>query len=402
MSRGNFKITRDHSEVDREPQRASSWLDQFAEKYAEKEGKTAVEVARERTQDIPSIHDQIQSIMNGRPTHRTVEDAVQDYQERTGLTEYLKSAQAGDQVKDAAALIKGAEDDDTAEELLDPDVVAMLAQMPEGSADPKAVEEAFKGVTDPRRGLPKRDYPLTRPEGMSDADWERILAQEEAEVDPVALSAKERENVEWWDDVKDLLFELRMFDKTPSKQDTDDDAADSDEAKPEPITGCFGPGSETTGVFPAGTSLEDVKKKKSPTKENLVEALEKLLDKLKDKEPSEEKEEKKDEDEEEEPEIVRDMPEIAQFIHNVIENSPGIHFPAVIQLIAETFGRDLSPSQLDDPILIRYIDKRRRPPKGSDYSANLGRGLGTQRDTDLFGDIQNNDPFSFGRPSSRY
>lgn len=273
MSRGNFKITRDYSEVDREPNQRVTWLDRFAESYAD--GKTAVEVARERMEVIP-LHEQIQSIMNGGPTHRTVEDAVQDYQERTGLLDYLKQAKASQEVEEAAAIIKGG-----------------------------------------------RFYQL---------DGDNLA-------------------------------------------DIDDDSVGDDDAASE--------------------------KKKSPTKENLIETLQKLIDKLEEPEKEEKGEEKEDE-EEEVPEIIQAVSEIGQFIENVIENNPGIHYPAVVQLIAETFGRDISPSQLDDPVLIRYIDKRRRPAEGSRYNANLGRGLGTQRNTDLFGDLQNNDPFSFARPSSRY
>ena len=295
MSRGNFKIRPDHSEADREPTgQGSNWLDRFAESYAkaEAEGKTAVEVARDRMEQIPtSMHDQISAIMNGGRSsgHGSVEDAVKDYQERTGLTDYLQQAQASQQLQDVAAIIKGAEDDDA------------------------------------------------------------LIVKELPPAEPVEA--------------------------------------------PEPIEGCFGDG--------------EPEKKKAPTKENLIKSLEKLLDKLKDKDEKEDtsKEDKKseeNEDDEPDPEIIRDMPEIGQFIHNVLENSPGIHFPAVVQMISETFGRELSPQQLDDPVLVRYIDKRRQPPKDTETNANLGRGLGTQRDTDLFGDVQNNDPFSFGRPSSRY
>ncbi len=349
MSRGNFKIITDHSEVDREPNQRSTWLDRFAETYAE--GKTAVEVARERMEEIP-IHDQIQSIMNGRPVRRTVEDAVKEYQDRTGLTDYLKEAQANQQLEDAAQVIKQAID-----------LEELVAELPPGALSPEGLKE-MEAITDPARGLPAE-----REE--SDPKVLELLSQlgeEEGE--------SEEAEEEGGTSSQEFLDALRMFlgsEPLYRKQDAnpiDDDSADS-------------------------------VKKKSPTKENLIEALEKLVEKLEKKEEASEEEEE-EEEEEEIPDILKALPEVEQFIDNIVENSPGIHYPAVVQLIAETFGRDISPSQLDDPILVRYIDKRRRPPDASRYNANLGRGLGTQRNTDLFGDIQNNDPFSFARPSSRY
>lgn len=64
-----------------------NWLDEFADKLAQQEPKSAVEVARQRAN--VSIYDQINSIMN-HPTYKTVDGVVQEYRERTGLNEYLK------------------------------------------------------------------------------------------------------------------------------------------------------------------------------------------------------------------------------------------------------------------------------------------------------------------------
>ncbi|HVI40981.1 MAG TPA: hypothetical protein VM577_09995 [Anaerovoracaceae bacterium] len=91
MSRGGFKITRsDYYETD--PGDKIDWLDRFAQDFEKKESKqepkSAVEVARLR--NYQSIADQISAIVGGNPRHSSVETAVQDYQERTGLKEYLK------------------------------------------------------------------------------------------------------------------------------------------------------------------------------------------------------------------------------------------------------------------------------------------------------------------------
>lgn len=78
------------------------WLELFAANQAKKEPKTAVEVARNRT--TPSIYDQMNAIIGGKvnsPKFSSVEDVVADYQNRTGLTEYLKQVKSRN-VADAA------------------------------------------------------------------------------------------------------------------------------------------------------------------------------------------------------------------------------------------------------------------------------------------------------------
>ena len=88
MSRG-FKINR-HS-YDYAASERVDWLDSFADKIEEASQTTAVEVARQRSQ--VTMHDQISSIMMGgtpSSSYATVDDAVRDMQERTGLGEYLK------------------------------------------------------------------------------------------------------------------------------------------------------------------------------------------------------------------------------------------------------------------------------------------------------------------------
>ncbi len=106
---GAFQRT---GEISREPRKRSEWLEDFAEKLAiedqakrgteeqpEKEqvktGRapvTAVEVARQRQHDQPSIFEMMSAIVSGKqPKYSSVEEAVKDYQQRTGLTQYLQS-----------------------------------------------------------------------------------------------------------------------------------------------------------------------------------------------------------------------------------------------------------------------------------------------------------------------
>ena len=97
MSRGGFKVRRaDYSE--HESGNRVDWLDSFARKVEEISDKprNAVEVARSR--DYRSLVEQISSIMSRRPaTQNAVETKVQELQQRTGLTEWLRrQAQAAE------------------------------------------------------------------------------------------------------------------------------------------------------------------------------------------------------------------------------------------------------------------------------------------------------------------
>lgn len=85
-------------EISREPRKSADWLEDFAERLALEEktnqrikiaNKTAVEVSRERQHDQPSIYEMMSAIVSGtKPKYSSVEEAVKDYQERTGLAKW--------------------------------------------------------------------------------------------------------------------------------------------------------------------------------------------------------------------------------------------------------------------------------------------------------------------------
>lgn len=93
MSRGGFKITRvtmNENSGDR-----VDWLDAFARRLEEvsKSSLTAVEQARARNEQ--SLLDQISNIMSRQVRNSaSVEDKVQEYQDKTGLKEYLRRMSA--------------------------------------------------------------------------------------------------------------------------------------------------------------------------------------------------------------------------------------------------------------------------------------------------------------------
>ena len=91
MSRG-FKISRDYYTASEGGDRVD-WIDDFANrlnKASQIKYPSAVEVGRQRAATNNSIFDQISSIMGGKPVYSSVQNAVEDMQRRTGLTEYLK------------------------------------------------------------------------------------------------------------------------------------------------------------------------------------------------------------------------------------------------------------------------------------------------------------------------
>lgn len=67
-----------------------SWLEEFAVQWEKKAATTAVDEARKRQADA-DYYSQINSIVGGKRKHATVDSIVQEYQELTGLKQYLKT-----------------------------------------------------------------------------------------------------------------------------------------------------------------------------------------------------------------------------------------------------------------------------------------------------------------------
>jgi len=104
-------------EISREPSQCPDWIDLLATKMEIDErvkiasSKTAVEVARNRQNSQPSIYEMMSAIVGGqKPKYSSVEEAVKDYQRRTGLEAYLKRTASHD-LNDLASIIAKAGDD---------------------------------------------------------------------------------------------------------------------------------------------------------------------------------------------------------------------------------------------------------------------------------------------------
>lgn len=93
MSRG-FKINR-QSGMNEKETNLVDWLSDFVEAQAKSEkSETAVDAARKRNSQ--SYLQQIVNIIGNPPRYATVEDAVQDMRERTGLNAYLDKMKTAD------------------------------------------------------------------------------------------------------------------------------------------------------------------------------------------------------------------------------------------------------------------------------------------------------------------
>jgi len=142
MTREAFIVYRASQDLEFErPSRCSDWLSRFADEYeqSEQKQKTAVEVARERTDITEKIH----AIVNGKgkiTPYSSVEEAVKDYQKRTGLAEHQKRA--------LAAQIMAA-----AEESIDSDEKKNLSVRPELFERHPLIDNYVRNVIDTQHGI---------------------------------------------------------------------------------------------------------------------------------------------------------------------------------------------------------------------------------------------------------
>lgn len=140
MSRGGMKITRSNDYEHIHGSAAPRWLENLAARLDQQSNRTAVEVSRERY-NAPSFSDRINAIMgnsNASP-YTSVEEAVQDYQKRTGLLDYQKQTIAEDII--AAGLVSMGEDPE--KKISKPE---LLTQFPE-------TENYIRNVIDSQPGI---------------------------------------------------------------------------------------------------------------------------------------------------------------------------------------------------------------------------------------------------------
>lgn len=105
MSRYGFKINRNGGDQDSSDR--VDWLDAFARKIEEASQSPLNAVEQARARDHRSLLDQITHIVSKQPRHSNVESKVQEYQDKTGLREYLRRMSASNEVKKTAEEMTG-------------------------------------------------------------------------------------------------------------------------------------------------------------------------------------------------------------------------------------------------------------------------------------------------------
>ncbi len=365
--KGAFQRT---GEISREASKTSGWLEDFAEQMALKEqvtktasltkearAVTAVEVARnQRTQAQPSIYEMMSAIVSGhKPKFSSVEEAVKDYQERTGLAQYLKAQEDDRMAAYAAIVVAQAED---------------VPTPPVGNQLP--ISNQLKPIgpsTNEARPIgPSQN--VGTPVGPANNTAEEMAAADDG-VD-------EDEDEEDEDD--DEKEESKS--KSKSKKDKDDED-EEDEDEDEEEDDCKTSLAAVIRQF----RLETLKKKSlAEADTNNVEwnDEEQRLESLSDNGEADDK-----------PELVTKNPAIEHFIINIIDTNHGIQVPALLHSLVETFARDgISQSVFADKPLLGWINKQlmKKQHTKDEIPTQIGRGVGTQIDYSGEKD-SNRDPF---------
>jgi hypothetical protein len=391
------------------------WLENFAAKQAAKEAaRTAVDAARERMAQ-PNIYDQMSAIISGTaPRFSSVEDAVKDYQKRTGLDQYLKRAETERVQKAAALVVSAAEEKESTD-----DVNAVMYDYPGELEDLERLEKE------------KAKSRAAKEEELRDKFEER---QELEDLEPFPPSASDLSEPALYDlsqpegPEKEELMSRYLLEPELEEEEEDfedepeseflDEAAASDSDEPAELMGDEDPeeieeGWEEEPLF--DISKEDSELRKALEELNLqdVYSPEELEGELSpeaegDLEPefrrvaAEKKTSEPGEKEDDTPELIISHPDVAHFIRNLVDTSHGIQLPAIQHAILEMFRRDgIAESHVDDPKLCRFINAillDKAPSDNSGSFSNLGRGVGTQRE---YWDIRdsNRDPFVLLTPS---
>jgi hypothetical protein len=353
-------------ELSREPDQCSDWIDLLAtkvkidaEKIATASSKTAVEVARDRNRQ-PSIYEMMSSIVSGqKPKFSSVEEAVQDYQRRTGLAEYLKRAGTDDLSILASQIITNAAHG------VCPKCGCSFAECEcdNSDVDDDKDEEEEDETED------ESDEDESETEEEEDSDKEEEEEEEEEDTDDSVDFF--RKNLDYGE-VEDKKIDWRDFFKTEIKNSDvkePEDEVDNDPYLMDPYWMLEEDDKEDA------RDMTEEELKANPGKKKLISEAE---------------------TEDERPELLVKNPSVEHFLTNLIDTNIGIQVPAILHSLLETFSRDGIDHQIfSDRPLLDWINKK-LISKGiirNDAPSHIGRGVGTH--IEYSGDKDSNkDPFT--------
>lgn len=103
--------------------------------------------------------------------------------------------------------------------------------------------------------------------------------------------------------------------------------------------------------------------------------------------------------------ILKENPELEQFVRNMVDTNPRIQLPAIQHAVVITFNRDgIGESEVDDEKFCRFISgllAEKAPPAHDTAGMNLGKGVGTT--FDLVGEKDSNkDPWLLLTPQKGF
>ena len=220
----NIKITR-QSYFESGASERVGWLDNFAKDQAEKNPAllTAVETARQR--DQKSILDQISYVINNKPAHASVESAVKDMQERTGLNEYMKRLSTTNEETKKTAQEKE-DEGQLAEKALEgftPEMKGKILTFIKNKlqGNPHLNYEAIKEELAKTFRTGKTEDECVSEEELTGADFENLVnaLREKAEKNsPAAMEANDQNLGKEMADTKDLTVDDVFKNMTPNSK----------------------------------------------------------------------------------------------------------------------------------------------------------------------------------------
>jgi hypothetical protein len=351
------------NEISRESSSCPNWLSQFAEQAALQEiiiqpsqiktaSKTAVEVMRERQ---PSVYEMMSAIVSKqKPKYSSVEEAVKDYQKRTGLTDYLqKNKSTLSLIAQNIITEASANNDDEDEDTKDEDEEVCIDEDNE-----KVMKKNPLEGTDLESYIIGRWHSHNNKKDNTSTDLESILKYLEDN------SEEDSSNVEDGNfDIDKLFNYINQLSPEQPKiivlEVSSDEEEDSEEDDKEEDTDDVRWDDKKKSLVAEGQSTED-----------------------------------------DVPEILKNFPAIKGYIVNIIDTNYGIQVPAVLHSIVETFGRDGINQQIfSDRELMSWINKILIEKRHSTEATpmQLGRGVGIQQE--FSGSKNSDDPFSLLSPN---
>jgi hypothetical protein len=387
--KGTFYRT---DETSREPEHCSDWLDALTLKM-QVEGisktassKSAVEVARNRQQNQPSIYEMMSAIVSGqKPKYSSVEEAVKDYQRRTGLEDYLK--RASDTNLNALA-----------NQIITEAAKGVCSKCGNSYAECECDEDDAK---DGKTEDDEEDEPEPEDEDEEEAEGDdEDDEDEEEEEDEDDAQDFFRRNLDYGNaqdkktDWRDLFGKIEDDEEDESEPEYEDYIPELEEFENELKPGHIN--ADSYGNSPDRSDPDYVDDEIIERKLRREMGINDSRDMTEEELEANPGKKKLISEAANKPALLEKNPAIEHFLTNVIDTNYGIQMPAILHTLLETFGRDgVDHNIFSDRELLDWINQQliNKGISVNNIPSHLGRGVGTH--IDYSGDKDSNkDPFT--------